>query len=122
MTSFNVMQFWASPTTYLIIPTALAGIEFEQLQRTMSNKVVTASDKYSIGSPSIRYIIYGCVLMLFHVQVSLIALLTTFTGVFDQETPQTGPIKLGCYILWIAYIKLISEKIDGHYHYGGNIG
>ena len=61
-------------------------IEFEQLQRTMSNKVVTASDKYSICSPSIRYIIYGCVLMLFHVQVSLIALLTTFTGVFDQET------------------------------------
>ena len=65
-------------------------IEFQPLQKAMSNKVVASLDMYSIGAPSIRYIIYSYVLMLFHIKVSLIEFLSTFANVFDQGTPQWG--------------------------------
>ena len=52
----------------------------------MQNKVVAASDKYYLDAPSLRYIIYWYLLMLFHVQVALIAFLTPFADVLDLGT------------------------------------
>ena len=63
-------------------------IEIEALQRIMQNKVVAVSDKYSLDAPGLRYIIYWYLLMLFHVQVSLFTVLTTFADIFDPGTPQ----------------------------------
>ena len=54
----------------------------------MQNKVVAASDKYSLDAPGLRYIIYWYLLMPFYVQVSLFTVLTTFADIFDPETPQ----------------------------------
>ena len=54
----------------------------------MQNKVVAASAKYYLDAPSLRYIIYWYLLMLFHVQAALIAFLTPFADIFDPRTPQ----------------------------------
>ena len=61
-------------------------IEFYPLQSIIQNKVLPALGDYSEGFPSIRYILYWSVLMLFHVQVTLIAFFTPFADVLDLET------------------------------------
>ena len=65
-------------------------IEIEALQRIMQNKVIVASDRYSLDAPGVRYIIYWYVLMLFHVQGSLFTVLTPFANVFASGTFKMG--------------------------------
>ena len=60
-------------------------LEFYPLQSIIQIKVLPALGDYSEGSPSIRYILYS-VLMLFHVQVTLIAFFTPFADVLDLGT------------------------------------
>lgn len=46
------------------------------------NKIIAALNRYLLGAWSVGYIIYWCVIILFHV----FAFLTTFPGIFNSGT------------------------------------